>query len=470
MKTRFKMLGSHWRQLAGLLGDTSTEQACFLLTSSAVGVDETILTVRDIIPLTEDDFAVKEYDLLSVAAPAMLRAFRKAQRTGCGICMVHTHPMAAAEVCFSVADDIGNRATFDYFCKMLPDRVHSCLVWNASLSAVQGRVYTDGLTWQLISQVEVIDDHVRRVLTDRARPRTGAAGEAYKRQVLLLGAQGQQLLHGLRVVVVGAGGLGSMVAMTLGHSGVGWLGLVDPDILDVHNRPRQVGSRDEDIGIASKVAVMARYLATAAPDTRVQTWATQVQAEDLRSALVSADLVVCTTDSDSSRAHLNEICQRHLIPLLDLGVEFDADPTDGHIRGDIGKINLMLPGTPCLLCTGHLNPMKIAWESLPQTTRENQVRDGYVRNWHLPQPSMMPFNGSVAARGVQLLLGYITGLIPATPDAYERYTFLNGNGLRHHSMVRKRGEPDCIICSPSQGLVGHGATDPTPMAAKLLAT
>ena len=56
-------------------------------------------------------------------------------------------------------------------------------------------------------------------------------------------------------------------------------------------------------------------------------------------------------------------------------------------------------------------------------------------------------------------MGYFTGLLPAQPDAYERFTFLTHGGLRHHSLVRKHANPDCILCSQAHGVVGHGAED-----------
>lgn len=456
MKSRLKMLGNHWRQLAELLGDTSSEQAAFLLTSSVVGVNETILLVREVVPLTEPDFTVKKYDQISVAPQAMLRVLRKAQKLGCGVCMVHTHPMAISSVSFSTADNIGNQTTFGYYCQMLPDQVHSCLVFNGALTLAQGRVYSSGSHWRAMECIEVLEDHEHRLISDK-KAASLSVGEAYMRQVLLLGEEGQRELSRLRVVLIGAGGLGSVAAMILGHSGVGWLGLVDPDITKKHNRPRQVGSRDSDIDAVSKVEVMGRYLRESCPDTKVELFDLSVQDEALQAYLASAHVIVCTTDTDASRAYVNEIGHRYLVPVADLGVQFDADPATGMIRSDIGKINLMLPGTPCLLCTGHLNPLKITWESLPDVSKHNQIRDGYSRNWHLPQPSMMPFNSEVAARAAQLIIGYFTKLLPAVPGVYERFTFLNHHDLRHHSLVRKRGETDCIICSQAQGVVGHGS-------------
>lgn len=465
MDYRMRMLPAHRRRLQELLSDNSTEQACFLLTSSAGGDNEVILLVREVIELAREDFLVKAGDQISVSPKAMMRIMRQAQAASCGVCMVHTHPGHSASVGFSRADDLGNVSTFGFYCQMVPDGLHSCLVWNGDLSAVEGRVYHSSDAWDFMSQLEVVGGPAHEVFKNR---RQGSAAKVddplYDRQVRLLGDRGQRVANSLRVVIVGMGGIGSVAAQTLGHSGTGSLLQVDYDHTKPWNRPRQVGSTDEDVENAVlKTEVMRRYLELSCPRTKVETVNDDVRARELLPRLISADAIVCATDDTSSRAYLNQLSHQYLVPLLDLGVEFSADKETGTIKSDVGKVNLALPGAPCLWCSGHIDSQRLRWESMPPESQQREIRDGYVPNWELPEPSMMMFNGEVANRGAQKLLGYFTGLLAADPETYERFSFLGDSRFKHCAPVRKRHQESCPICSQG-GVIAMGDAVPMPFA------
>lgn len=154
-------------------------------------------------------------------------------------------------------------------------------------------------------------------------------------------------------------------------------------------------------------------------------------------------IVVCT-DNTTSRAYLNQLSQQYLIPLLDLGVQFSVGDA-GAVANEIGRINLVRPGTPCLWCSGHISSERLAAESVPKAER---AREGsYLRGIDDPQPSMLAFNMEVVGRGMQILLGFVTGLFAQAPDAYEQRSFLRpraGAMVRQISKVHRTG---CPICS-----------------------
>jgi hypothetical protein len=191
MEYRMRMLAAHRCRLRELLSDTSREQACFLAYSVAQGIDETILLVSEVIPLVPDDLTIHAPDQLSVAPSAMLRVARRAQRMGAAVCMVHTHPMSHGRVAFSLADDYGNLRTFEFFERMLPGRLNSCLVWDGALECVAGRVYEGAERWWPLSDVEVVSGTRRIVHRDRLE--TAKPVEAqFDRQARLLGEDGQR--------------------------------------------------------------------------------------------------------------------------------------------------------------------------------------------------------------------------------------------------------------------------------------
>ena len=460
MEIRMRMLPTHRRRLIELIGNSPIEQACFLITGSSVGDDAVTLFVREIVELSPRDYRAQADDLLSVSPEAMLRVVRRAQVLGGGICMVHTHPMANGEVNFSPADDYGNQQSFGFFNRMIPNSLHSCLVWDRSLECVAGRYYESATCWHPLVCVDVVGGERAVRLRDQLSRRLHASPAQFDRQARLLGDEGLAITRNLRIAVVGSGGVGSLVAQLLGHSGVGEIVLIDPDYVQSHNLPGIVGSTPTDADQASKkVDVVRRYLKITRPDGLVDTHWEEVQAASLRALLVGVDAIACCTDSTTSRAYLNEHCQRYLIPLLDLGVEFDADPVTGRIRGNVGKVNLMSPGSPCLSCGGDLPPDRLRWESLPPEQRDSEVRSGYCRNYDVPQPSMMMFNAEVAARGIQRLLGYFTGLIVHDSVHYERFDLLKTAVGPHVRVAIKRAQDHCTVCSVDRGIVGHGDND-----------
>ncbi len=456
MTTRMRMLSVHHRQLRDLMQDKSREQACFLLCSTAQGDEETILLVNEVVPLSAADLGVHRFDQLSVSPAAMLRIARMAQRTKRAVCMVHTHPMSAGSVAFSLADDVGNERTFEFFHRMAPNLPHSCLVWDGDLACCAGRVYQSAHDWTPISTVSVMND--ANLLVFRDSIPTGDGGnvsEEFERQARLLGKAGQRLLSAQRLVVVGGGGLGSIAAPVLGHSGVRHFAIIDDDIEKEVNLPRNLGATPADVlARRLKVDVVARYLKECFPKAVIRPLPTVVEDPEILPELVSADGIVCGTDNTTSRAFLNQLSNQYYVPVLDLGVQFAADPETGELVKEIGKVNLVLPGQACMLCTQHINPKVLHDEGL---TPEQRIAHGkYVEGIDENEPSMMVFNMDVVARGLQLFTFWVTGIAPVDALTYERIHFLGVGAARGVRVVKKARVPDCPYCGDQSCVLGLG--------------
>jgi len=462
MQYRLKMLPGHYREMqACLLKNTAVEQGCFLLCSTAGAKNETLLLVREVITLASDELAIQKKDLLSVKPEAMLRVARLAQQQQASICMVHTHPMVNGPVNFSTADDLGNVRTFRFFNRLLPEALNSCLVWNGNMRHASGRIYQTATTWDAIARIEVvgnpslINDVAIKQDDNDSQPQ-----ETYSRQALILGQYGQNMLHRLRIGVIGCGGIGSCATVMLAHSGVGEIRPVDYDCVEESNRPRIPGAQPEDVlSKTPKVDVIKRYLERVSPDCRVITYKTVTEDPYIRSGLIGLDAIICTTDNTRSRAYINQLCQQYYIPLLDLGTEFVSND-QGELVNEIGKANLILPGTACLLCSNHIDPDRLRAETLPKNEREQLIEEGYIRGFDVHQPSMMMFNMEVAARGIQLLLGQLAGLMAVDMLSYERFSFLGLNRRQHHKHVRKLQQQTCLFCAPGSHHIGAGDSLP----------
>ena len=460
MNYRMRMLAVHRCQLRDLLSDVSREQACFLVCSVAHGQDETVLLVREVLELCPHDLQIHAPDQLSVVPQAMLRAARRAQALGGAVCMVHTHPMCDGAVGFSRADDHGNVRTFEFFERMLPGRANSCLVWDGPLQCVAGRVYRSPTSWSPMEKVEVVSGGVRTVHGD-TRPQSTKIGEEFDRQARLLGSDGQQRLSALRIGIVGCGGIGSIAATLLVHSGVTKFGLIDFDHTDKTNLPRIVGSSPDDAKVhALKTDVVRRYIKHHAPDSTVDIFNIPIETPSLLHYLCSLDAVICGTDDTTSRAFINQLCHQYYVPVLDLGVQFGADPISGRLVKETGRAHLMLPGDACLSCCGHIDPLRLAFEGLSAIDQQRRRNDGYVIGSDVPEPSMMMFNTQVAALGIQRLIDWVTGLNQHNPESYTSFRFLGLTAEAGTKPVRKRSDPRCPMCGTEAILRGSGSLHP----------
>jgi adenylyltransferase/sulfurtransferase len=140
------------------------------------------------------------------------------------------------------------------------------------------------------------------MLTERDRRR-------YSRHLVLpeVGEDGQEKLKAARVIVVGAGGLGSPVALYLAAAGVGRLGLVDFDVVDESNLQRQVLYGQGDVG-QSKVEVARRRLLEVNPLIDVTVHDERLDADNVRSLFAEYEIVVDGSDNFSTRYLVNDAC------------------------------------------------------------------------------------------------------------------------------------------------------------------
>lgn len=454
-----KMLFKHYEQMRGcLINNTAVEQGCFLLCSTASLSEATILLVKEVVPLTSGDFLMQRCDILSVKPGAMLQIARKAQQQGLSVCMVHTHPMVDGPVDFSNADDLGNTRTFEFFNRMVPAHSNSCLVWDGGMAHVAGRVYSRSTGWHPIRKVDVVGYPYLVCCTPNGQPPShNQIPKMYERQARLLGDSGQLILGNQRIGIVGAGGIGSCIGTIFGHSGVGEVNPIDYDHIEDVNRPRTIDATQEDaLNQTSKVHVLQRYLNRVRPECDVGGFSGAVEDPELAERLIDMDLIVCATDDTSSRAFLSQLCQQYYIPLLDLGVQFVAETEGNRLSNEVGKVNLVLPGTPCLVCCGHIDPERLRIETLSKAQRQRLNDDGYIRGLDVVQPSMMPYNMEVAARGAQLIINQLTGVACVDSLVYERFSFLGLAGKRHHKLIRKRSDPECMFCVEGSRYLGAG--------------
>src|SRR3984885_12512973 len=131
----------------------------------------------------------------------------------------------------------------------------------------------------------------------------------YSRHLILpdVGLEGQQKLKAARVLLVGAGGLGSPAALYLAAAGVGTLGLVDFDVVDVSNLERQIPHGTRDVGRPKLESATAR-IADINPYVRVERFDTHLTSSNALDIIRDFDLVVDGTDNFPTRYLVNDAC------------------------------------------------------------------------------------------------------------------------------------------------------------------
>jgi molybdopterin-synthase adenylyltransferase len=140
-------------------------------------------------------------------------------------------------------------------------------------------------------------------------PLTDAQFERYARHLILdeVGEAGQAVLMGARVLVVGAGGLGSPLLLYLAAAGIGTLGVVDDDTVDLSNLQRQIIHPTARIGVA-KVESARQTLAAINPEVRVESHAVRLEPANAASLVRSYDIVADGSDNFATRYLLNDVC------------------------------------------------------------------------------------------------------------------------------------------------------------------
>jgi adenylyltransferase/sulfurtransferase len=165
----------------------------------------------------------------------------------------------------------------------------------------------------------------------------------YSRHLLLneIGIAGQERLAGGHVLVVGAGGLGSPVALYLAAAGVGRITLADHDEVDLTNLQRQIAHDMASLG-QNKAASAARRMAAMNPDIVVTPLPERLAGEALSARVAGADLVLDCSDNFATRHAVNRACVAHRKPLVSgAAVRFD---------GQISVFDLARDDAPCYAC------------------------------------------------------------------------------------------------------------------------
>ena len=165
----------------------------------------------------------------------------------------------------------------------------------------------------------------------------------YSRHILLddVGIEGQQRLVDAHVLVVGAGGLGSPVALYLAASGVGHISIADHDVVDLTNLQRQIAHTTARVGL-SKVDSASQAMLALNPEVRVTAVPHKLDATRLDALVPTVQVVVDCCDNFETRQAVNAACVKHQVPLVS-GAAIRMD-------GQLAVYDARDDASPCYAC------------------------------------------------------------------------------------------------------------------------
>lgn len=252
--------------------------------------------------------------------------------------------------------------------------------------------------------------------------------ERYSRHLLLpqVGLSGQKKLEQARVLLVGAGGLGSPAAFYLAAAGVGFLRLVDDDVVDRSNLQRQILHTDQRIG-QPKVESATQALLALNPRTRIDAQSVRLAAENIESLIADVDVVLDGADNFPTRYLISDACVHLAKPMV-----------YGAVHRFEGQVSLFDAGrrrgeAPCYRCL------------FPEA----------------PSAAEAP---NCAEAGVLGVLPGIIGLLQATEtiklilglgdSLAGRLLHFDALGMKFRE-TRLRSDPDCVVCAPGRVFAGY---------------
>jgi molybdopterin/thiamine biosynthesis adenylyltransferase/molybdopterin converting factor small subunit len=162
----------------------------------------------------------------------------------------------------------------------------------------------------------------------------------YSRHIILpeVGGKGQRKLLNSSALLVGAGGLGSPAALYLAAAGVGRLGIIDADVVDLSNLQRQILHHVDDVG-RPKVQSAVESIAQLNPDVKVEPFQALLSSDNAKEIISQYDIVVNGCDNFPTRYLVNDCCVFLKKPLV-----------DGSIFKFEGQVTVFAPGQGCYRC------------------------------------------------------------------------------------------------------------------------
>jgi hypothetical protein len=394
-----------------------------------------------------------------------------------GLVNIHSHPFSHGAVAFSGTDNIDDFLHLSDQLDQLPRGKRSVgqkgAVYVASMvfgqNTLDGRGYHRGFigkpTLPPIEQVLVLGEPLQIITPTGGKgvpPLNSEAKRTFDRQIMAFGEEGQRALAALRIGLVGAGGIGSIIAEDIARQGARNLVLVDPDYLGQSNLNRWQGAHPEDVG-KLKVKILSRRLKDMVSEMRITPIASRLTTSKALSALKACDIIIGAVDNHLARYILNRLSVQYLIPYLD-GATIIARRKEDNQMQLKSRLAVVVPGTTaCHTCSSitYYEHKEIIPHLYDYQTQKKLIALGYIQDHpEMTSPAVMPLNMIASSMVLLEVLNLVTGFHPLARSVAMDYLHPNRVTLRSDTdNFPEALSPNCITCS---GYLGKGDSEPLP--------
>jgi hypothetical protein len=437
MTSRLRITGPDYEALhAHLFPGDHDEHAAILLAGLSLRRGSPCLLVREIHPLGPTEFVAGTYGYRQLAASALARLGSRAEEEGLALITCHSHPGAKSQVSLSRDDLAGHRRVFPHLLDIVSNGSPVGGIAFGEASAA-GEIWLERSIQVELEAVDVIGQSLRS-LAPSPGLEVHQVEARFDRQTRMFGAEGQRLLRGMAVAVIGLGGGGSIVSQQLAHLGVGTILACDFDRVEDHNLSRIVGAEARDARRRAKKVDVARRLARKVdPTIDYQAIDGDIADETVAARLSQCDFIFLCTDTITSRLVANAVAQAHLIPMVQIGAKIDRP--GGRISSIYVAVRPSFPRRGCLACAGMINPVALQRES---ATDEERVAQNYLDLPEVVDPSVITLNAVAASAATNLMLMSATGLAQSGNTDHRLFDARSGTWLA----LEDRQDPTCLWC------------------------
>jgi len=398
--------------------------------------------VNDFSRVKDEDVEISSDYFTQINLNALLEVVNRANKEGMALVEAHNHPFSEDHVSFSYADLEGFSEFVPYILDSLK-KPYGATVW--SKKSFDGRVWKKSYSNdEIIHEIRIIGKNITKyaaasIKLPKKKPKLT---DRDNRQILALGKSGQVQISDTSVAIIGLGGIGSHVTQQLAYLGVRDFVLVDYDCMQIENLNRIVGAFPSDIG-KPKVEIAAKIIKSIAGHEKVRIVHLQkeLRREDVLDHIKSCDVIFGCIDNDGARLILNELAISYMIPYIDSAFGIHAEKCV--IREAGGRVVLVIPDGPCLLCCKDIDISEASYFLSPREEQIFNEKRGYVSGVNIPSPSIISLDGIVASIAVTEFISLITGIREAIQ--YSSYDFLTQKLNRR--IIKKNKK--CVQCDLS---------------------
>ena len=369
-----------------LLGDESQKERICYIAAHKVQTDNKLFVYPQKIYIPEYDVVDATRVSVRLDHEIVGAIYRKFGESEFDVLInAHSHPFDESEqVYFSGIDDRYDRLESEYLHKEIikvkqaneqsEDIMHLSLVFGQkSLNA--RHTQSDG-SFHTVKYLDRFGSSFNREFSSSKKK---SSHDLWDRQILAFGKEAQEVFNDITVAIVGAGGIGSIVAEGLVRLGVRDIHLIDDDVLEATNLNRWQGGKIRDVG-KPKTKVLAQNLRQYQPDISVTENCENVISEKSVASLKQCDFIFSCVDNVETRFFLNRIASRYQIPVFDSGV--GIIDSDKEIKTKWQNITYVPGYTRCFDCSEIriYDKDKMCRSFFDKTTTEFMRDQGYIKD------------------------------------------------------------------------------------------